>query len=100
MNGKFAYLIMDPDYRPEKDQAQFTTKSGTTFVFTVRNFEEAKERAAQCARDGFGVVELCGAFGENRAREIFEFAGGKMGVGFVVHPPEQDELFNNFFSRR
>ena len=43
-------------------------------------------------------VEGCGAFGEEKARELITLTEGKLAIGFSVHFPEQDDLFNRFFS--
>ncbi len=96
---KFAYILMGPHYDPQKHTARFETEGSLSAIFTVRNFAEAKARVKSCADEGFGVVELCGAFGEARARELAELAGGGMGVGYVCNLPEQQELIEKFFSK-
>lgn len=88
---------MGAQYIPETQHACFETKSSATYIFTVRNFNEARERALKCFNEGFGVIELCGAFGETRARELAELTENKMGIGFVINLPEQEELFHAFF---
>ena len=94
---KFAYIIMGTHYNPETQQAEFETAGGLTAFFTVRNFNEAKERVLKCRDEGYGVVELCGAFGEERARELIELTDNELGIGFVVHLPTQSDIFANFF---
>lgn len=94
---KFAYIIMGAQYTPATQQACFETASCATYIFTVRNFNEARERALKCLNEGFGVIELCGAFGEARARELAELTENKVGIGFVINFPEQNELFHAFF---
>lgn len=49
--------------------------------------------------EGFGALELCGAFGPERAKELFELLGGTVAVGYVTHDPAQDALFAAFFGR-
>lgn len=95
---KFAYIVMGPHYRPEH-KAVFETEGSETHILTARDFDEAKEHALWCSRQGFGVIELCGAFGERHAREIKELTGGEMGIGYVVNLPEQSELIGRFFSK-
>ncbi|MEG2396803.1 MAG: DUF6506 family protein, partial [Oscillospiraceae bacterium] len=41
---------------------------------------------------------LCGAFGENGAKEIIIATENKIPIGYVTHLSEQDELFNSAFS--
>ena len=49
--------------------------------------------------EGVGAIELCGAFGEEMTRKMIEMTGGKIAIGFVIHLPEQDELFARFFQK-
>ena len=66
---KFAFLLKGEDYDPIVQQTFFETPFMTTYVFTVRNFEEAAAKVQALAEEGFGVIELCGAFGPEKARE-------------------------------
>ena len=52
-----------------------------------------------CAEDGVGAIEVCGAFGKEWADKIIAATGNKVAVGYVVHNPEQDELFRQFFAK-
>ena len=88
---------MGPHYDPQLHQAGFETGNQLTSIFTVRSFEEARKRVISCAEEGYGVIELCGAFGKERARELIDLTGGRVGIGFVEHLPEQDEIFGSFF---
>ena len=98
MKKRFAFFLMGAEYNTELHQAEFETGSGIWHIFTVKDFEEAKEKALYCLENGFGIIELCGAFGEQRANEIIDITKNKIGVGFVNHFPKQDELFSVFFS--
>ena len=94
---KFAFILMGPQYDMEKHQSAYETPGHLTSIFTVNTFEDARKRALQCREEGYGCIELCGAFGEEKTREIIELTGGQMAVGYVIHLPEQDELFERFF---
>lgn len=89
---KLACLIMGQNYDPKKHQAAFQTVWGTTYVFTVNNYEEAKAKVLSMIDEGFGAVELCGAFGEAKAAEIMELAQGRIAVGHVIYAGDQSEL--------
>ena len=52
-----------------------------------------------CAEDGVGAIEVCGAFGKEGADKLIAATGNKVAVGYVVHNPEQDELFRQFFAK-
>ena len=94
---KFAFLLMGAHYDPTADRAVFETARGLTAIRTVRSLDEAAALAVSLADEGYGAIELCGAFGEAGARRLIEATGGRVAVGYVVHLPEQDALFDAFF---
>ena len=94
MKKKFAFLLMGKEFDTAKDTAVFETEHMISYIFTVTSFEEALKRAVACAEDGVGAIEVCGAFGK-----IIAATGNKVAVGYVVHNPEQDELFRQFFAK-
>lgn len=96
---KFAFILMGPDYNPHKDRAVFEKSGCSTYIFTVRNFAECRKLVFELQEDGFGAVELCGAFGKEKAAELADVTGGRMAIGYVVHDPEMDSLFESFFGK-
>lgn len=98
MKKKFAFLLMGKDFDTSKDTAVFETPAATCHIFTVNSPEDGLKRAIACAEEGFGAIELCGAFGEEGADAIFRATGEKVAVGYVTHDPKQDSLFAAFFS--
>lgn len=99
MKKKFAFLLMGAHYNPEEHQAQFETEKQITYVFTVRNLDEAYDKVAFLEGEGVGAIELCGAFGEKVAHKMIEMTSNKIAIGYVTHDPMQDDLFLNFFGR-
>ena len=83
----------------EQHQAHFETEKQITSIFTVNNYEQARQKLTELEQEGFGAVELCGAFGEEKAKELIALTHGKIAIGFVTHLPEQDELFARFFAK-
>ena len=100
MKKKFAYLLLGPQFDPAAHIARFETAHSVSCIYTVRNYEEARARAKICTEEGFGVIELCGAFGPERAKELIELTDGKVAVGYVTHFAEQDGLFTAFFQNQ
>lgn len=94
---KFAFILMGPAYNPEKHQCCFQKENSETHIYTVRNFDEAREKVIALYKDGYGAIELCGAFGKERAEEFTELTNHEVAIGYVVHEPELDDLFKNFF---
>ena len=92
---RFAFLIMG-DFAIEKDRASI--HDGTAQIVGVANIREAREEAQRLQREGVGCIELCGAFGEDGAREIVEATGNRLPIGYITHFPEQDEVYRIAFS--
>ena len=97
---KLAFLFMGPEYEPEKFTAKFEMPSKDTYIFSVRNFEEAVVLAKRLVEDGFGALEVCGAFGPELTKKLIEATGRKLAIGYVTHFPEDDDLFDSFFGKK
>ena len=65
-------MLMDQQYCSRKDYAVLETQAVETHIITVNSPEQAIEMAKQLAADGFGAIEVCGAFGEELARRMYE----------------------------
>ena len=96
---KYAFLFMG-GYEPEQAARLRETAGTTTDVFTVQDFNEAKEKVAGLYREGYGALELCGAFGKENAAELARLTDHKMAIGYCVHDPDMDELFDRFFQSK
>ena len=68
MSKKYAFLLMGKDFNPQRDHACFSAGGVDSYIITVRSPEEAVKKARELADEGFGALEVCGAFGENLAR--------------------------------
>lgn len=95
----FAFILMGAQYDPARHQAHFETEAKHTYIYTVRDYEEAKARVQELKNRGCGAIELCGAFGPDRARELTELTGNTVAIGYVTHFPQQDALFDAFFGK-
>ncbi len=91
---KFAFLLLG-DFDAGTDRA--CLRGGDVRCVGVGSLAEACDAARALADEGFACIELCGAFGEAGARRVIEATGGAVAVGYVVHLPEQDALFDRVF---
>ena len=91
---KFGFIIMG-DFCPETDRAVIA--GGAARMTGVSDLDQACTEAVNMYKDGVMCIELCGAFGEDGARKVMEAVDGKAAVGYVVHLPEQDELYKKLF---
>lgn len=96
---KFAFVLLGEHYNPQEHRACFETGNQVTYIVTVRNFEEAREAVVRLDAEGVGAVEVCGAFGEERAKELIELTGNRVAIGYVTHLESQDGLFAAFFGK-
>ena len=48
---------------------------------------------------GCGAIEVCGAFGPEKTKELITLTEGKVAIGYVTHFAEQDALFTAFFGK-
>ena len=93
---KFAFLIMG-DFDPETDRA--VIHGGGAQIIGVASIEEARAVAENLYEDGVDCIELCGAFGEDGARQIIQATKNTIPVGYVTHLPEQEEVHRAAFSK-
>ncbi len=92
---KFVYMIMGPF--DSKIDRKAIGKNSNAEIIGVKNLEQAKEISKSLI--GYAdVIELCGAFEKDGAREIIDATKGKIPVGFVGHFDFQDDLFDELFS--
>lgn len=99
MKKKFAYILMGNHYNPDEHKAVFETDNQITYIFTVKNLKEAIIKAKKLKEEKIGIIELCGAFGEEGANRIIEATDNEIGIGYVVNKEEQEPIFSSFFSK-
>ena len=99
MSKKYAFLLMGKDFNPQRDHACFSAGGVDSYIITVRSPEEAVKKARELADEGFGALEVCGAFGENLAREMYQAADRRLTVSYVVCPKDQEEASLQFWGR-
>lgn len=98
MQKKYAFLLMGSDFDPERQQAVFETDRFVHYLCTVRDRAEARKKVQELAAAGVGVIELCGAFGADFAKELIALTGNRVGIVPALRFPEQEELIKGFFA--
>ena len=93
---KFAFIIMG-NFDPAVDKAEIC--GGKRQIVGVNNMNRALDAACRLVKQGVDCIELCGAFGEDGAREIIAVTENKVPVGYVTHLPMQDRLYEEVFSK-
>ena len=93
---KFAFLMLG-DFDVRQDYAAI--HGGDACIVGVADIEQACAAAQRLHHAGVGCIELCGAFGPEGARAVRQAAGESVAVGYVVHDPSQDPVFEAFWGK-
>lgn len=94
---KYAMLLMNPAFDTEKGHACFGVDGIEHHILTIRCEQDAVKKASELADAGFGAIEVCGAFGEELARKMYDAAGHRLTVGYVTYPRDQEEANARFW---
>lgn len=92
---KFAMLLMNENFTLQN--FQIDVPGIEHHVFTVCSPEQAITLVRRLAKEGFGAIEVCGAFGEELAKNMHEAAAKKIPVGYIKYPSQQEEVIKNFW---
>ena len=96
---KWAFVAMNAEYDPARQHARFDTSLQEGHLLTVRNPEEAIELAKRLADEGFGMIEVCGAFGPQLAKRMYEATGCRVPVSYVTTDPAELEQVKAFWAK-
>lgn len=94
---KYAMMLMNPLFLPEKHIALFQTGNIENHILTVRNEEEALHKTKELLDEGFGVLEVCGAFEGELVEKMRSIVQGKMCIGSVVYPSEEEPALERYW---
>lgn len=92
---KYAFLLMNPCF--DIQQIHMDVEGIEHHLLTVRSEQEAIEKVKKLAEEGFGVIEVCGAFGEELAQRMYEETDKQVPVGYVIYPQAQEEAVTLFW---
>lgn len=94
----YGFIVMAPDYQPEKQNAILENEYFRTEVAGVSTVEEAVDVAGEMIKRGIQVIELCGAFGEDNANKVIDSLDTKVPVGFVGFSMKEEEKLSDFLA--
>ena len=97
---KDGILVTAPEKSTGKEKALVLTPEGERYseklLYSLSRMEE--RAAKRLGEEGFGAIEVCGAFGEELAKKMYEATGCKVPVGYVTTPQDQFEKALAFWS--
>ena len=80
------YMFINPNVDSAKHRAEIVTPGGKMFIIGVNSAEEGAIFAEQHVKEeGVSIVELCGGFGYEGAKVVYEAVGETVPVGMVMH---------------
>lgn len=91
---KFCFIVLGT-FDVKLDRA--VIHDGVAQIVGVSTIDEACTIAKQLLEEGVGCIELCGAFGEEGAKQIIEATENKIPVGYITHLPQQDDVYQAAF---
>lgn len=94
---KYAMMLMNPLFQPEEHTALFQTGDIENHILTVRNEEEAMCKTRELLDEGFGVLEVCGAFERELVEKMRNLVQGKICIGSVVYPPKEEAAAERYW---
>lgn len=92
---KYAMILMNPHF--ESHPIQLDIIGVEHHILTVRTEVEAIKLVTQLTDEGFGAIEVCGAFDEASAKKLYEATNERVPVGYVTYPEDQQELIMKFW---
>ena len=79
---KYAMMLMNEDFTSQ--DTQLNIPGIEHHIFTVCSADQAIELAKKLTKEGFGAIEVCGAFGEAGAKAVQEAVGKDISVSYIV----------------
>ena len=97
---RFAYILMGTDSSlTTSHTVEIDAKFADISICMVRDFHVAKEMVINLWQEGYGAIELCGAFGRDFALELINLTNNEVVIGYVVNEPEQNDIIMKFFGK-
>lgn len=91
---KYAFFVNSETLTPENYKKELRGDDFEGVVCGINSLELACETAKKLAEQGFEEIDLCGDFNDEMAKEIKEFAGGKIEVWHETFTAPEEEKFN------
>lgn len=95
---KYAMLIMNSKF--EQQNVQWICDEIEHYIITTRSLEETQKKVISLVKQGFGAIELCGAFGKEAAENLYQLINCKIPIGYVVYSDDQIEALSAFWENK
>ncbi len=80
---RYSFIIKAPGYTAARHRAELSSPAFHSTVVGVEDIDEAILATDDLLRDGVEIIELCGGFTPEEARQIQDRVGEKFDVGLV-----------------
>lgn len=90
---KYAFIMNSGHFTPE-DYSVLYEDGGSQYYFAaVHSMDMTLELARRLAAEGYGMIDLCGDFDEEKAEEVAIASGGTIKVNYAKYTKEELERF-------
>lgn len=87
---KTAFIYLSVGCSATETHTELMYPGGILHLYGVASLDEACSLAADLCNAGFEALELCGGFGPDRCRTVWEAVGKRIPVGYIAYLPENE----------
>ena len=91
MTKPIAFLYVSRGATPDVHRATLISDQHEMIVRGVSSVEEGCREAVNLVREGCRIIEVCGGFGADGARQVIQAIQGQIPVGYIEYFPEERE---------
>jgi len=91
MKKTWAFIYKSAGCNPEVHQSVIESSKHLTLIYGVSTIEEGCILAKKIVDDGCKLIELCGGFGVEGAKQVISAVEGRVPVGYIDYFPEELE---------
>lgn len=91
---KYAFIMNSRTLNPENYSVVYENEGNLYYFTAVHGMKMARELAKKLADEGYGLINLCGNFNEEKTEEIRKASEGKPRVCYAKYTEEEQAKFN------
>ena len=95
---KYAFIMNSRGLTPETYSVAYQNEEFYCYIAAVHGMKMTRELAKKLAYEEIQLIDLCGAYNEEMAEDVAEFAGEEIEICYAKYTPEQLDKFNKMES--
>lgn len=81
---KYGFIVLAPGYNPSQHNAMLESDEFRTEIICVQSIQQAITAAHKLISKKVQLIELCGGFGEESAKQIIDELQTDVPIGYVA----------------